>query len=194
MLVALAMFCAMPAIAFAGTSQDDNTSGGDSSIDQNGTAGDGGGSGGSGSGGDGGGGGEDDEGGSGGDGDGGSGGDGDGGDVGQQAAICSQTTGDGDNDCEIDQSQSFGGSGGSGGSGSGGSGDGSGGSGSGGSGDGSGGGGVTSSGGGTGGGSVESVTLALTGFDAWVLALLGGLSLAGGLGLLVAQRRGRLNA
>jgi hypothetical protein len=34
------------------------------------------------------------------------------------------------------------------------------------------------------------VTLARTGFDAWVLALFGGLSLAGGLGLIAAQRRG----
>jgi hypothetical protein len=48
--------------------------------------------------------------------------------------------------------------------------------------------------GGVGGGGVGGVTLARTGFDAWVLALLGGLSLAGGLGLLAAQRRGRLNA
>ena len=48
-------------------------------------------------------------------------------------------------------------------------------------------------GGGVGGGSVHSVTLARTGFDAWVLALIGGVSLAGGLGLLVAQRRGRLH-
>jgi hypothetical protein len=48
--------------------------------------------------------------------------------------------------------------------------------------------------GGVGGGGVGGVTLARTGFDAWVLALIGGLSLAGGLGLLAAQRRGRLNA
>src|SRR5215218_9883306 len=34
------------------------------------------------------------------------------------------------------------------------------------------------------GGGVGSVTLARTGFDAWTLALLGGLSLAGGIGLL----------
>jgi hypothetical protein len=48
-------------------------------------------------------------------------------------------------------------------------------------------------GGGVGGG-VQSVTLARTGFDAWVLALIGGLSVAGGLGLFAAQRRGRLSA
>ncbi len=41
---------------------------------------------------------------------------------------------------------------------------------------------------------VQSVGLARTGFDAWVLALIGGLSVAGGLGLLAAQRRGRLSA
>ena len=43
-------------------------------------------------------------------------------------------------------------------------------------------------------GGVGGVTLARTGFDAWALALLGGLSLAGGIGLLAAQRRGRLSA
>ena len=43
-------------------------------------------------------------------------------------------------------------------------------------------------------GGVQGVTLARTGFDAWVLALIGGVSLAGGLGLLAAQRRGRLSA
>ena len=37
---------------------------------------------------------------------------------------------------------------------------------------------------------VRHVPLARTGFDAWMLALLGGVSLAGGLGLLAAQRRG----
>ena len=47
---------------------------------------------------------------------------------------------------------------------------------------------------GVGGVGVESVTLARTGFDAWVLALIGGAALAGGLGLLAAQRRGRLSA
>ena len=53
--------------------------------------------------------------------------------------------------------------------------------------------GVTSGGVG-GGGGVQAVTLARTGFDAWVLALIGGVSAAGGLGLLAAQRRGRLSA
>ncbi len=48
--------------------------------------------------------------------------------------------------------------------------------------------------GGVGGGGVGGVTLARTGFDSWILAVLGGLSLAGGLGLLAAQRRGRLSA
>ncbi len=37
---------------------------------------------------------------------------------------------------------------------------------------------------------VRNVALARTGFDAWMVALLGGLSLAGGLGLLAVQRRG----
>jgi|SRR5829696_1777544 len=45
-----------------------------------------------------------------------------------------------------------------------------------------------------GGGNVGGVTLARTGFDAWVLALIGGAALAGGLGLLAFQRRGRLGA
>jgi LPXTG-motif cell wall-anchored protein len=53
---------------------------------------------------------------------------------------------------------------------------------------------VTGVGGGGVGGGVGGVTLARTGFDAWVLALIGGFSLAGGLGLFAAQRRGRLNA
>lgn len=44
------------------------------------------------------------------------------------------------------------------------------------------------------GGGVQSVTLARTGFDAWVLALLGGVALSGGVALLAAQRRGRLSA
>ena len=44
------------------------------------------------------------------------------------------------------------------------------------------------------GGGVGGVSLARTGFDAWILALLGGGALAGGLGLLAAQRRGRLSA
>ncbi len=47
---------------------------------------------------------------------------------------------------------------------------------------------------GVGGGGAQGVTLARTGFDAWVLAVIGGLSLAGGLGLLAAQRRGRIGA
>jgi LPXTG-motif cell wall-anchored protein len=38
------------------------------------------------------------------------------------------------------------------------------------------------------------VTLARTGFDAWLLALVGGISILGGLGLLVGQRRGRLDS
>jgi hypothetical protein len=165
MLVALAMFCAMPAVAFAGEdgSSGDTVSSGNEqngSIDQ--------------------------------DADGGDAGDGgNGGDAGNQAAICQQNAGR-DANCSIDQSQSFGG-------------------------DtfvdsddngvdddddvnGEGGGDVDNdndndnvTSGGVGGG-VNSVTLARTGFDAWVLALIGGLSLAGGLGLLAAQRRGRLNA
>ena len=53
--------------------------------------------------------------------------------------------------------------------------------------------GVTSGGVG-GGGGVQAVTLARTGFDAWVLALIGGVAVAGGLGLLAAGRRGRLSA
>ena len=44
------------------------------------------------------------------------------------------------------------------------------------------------------GGGVGGVTLARTGSDAWILALVGGVALAGGLGLLAAQRRGRLSA
>ncbi len=181
MLVALAMFGAMPAVAFAGSS--DNVSSGNTqtgNIDQGAAGGDSTAGGGSGSDGD----------------DGGSGGDaasGDGGDAGNQAAICQQNAGR-DANCSIDQSQSFGGDTFAGGNGGGDDGhdndndnDN----------DGVGGGGdfddndnVTS--GGTGGG-VDSVTLARTGFDAWVLALIGGLSLAGGLGLLAAQRRGRLS-
>jgi LPXTG-motif cell wall-anchored protein len=39
------------------------------------------------------------------------------------------------------------------------------------------------------GGGVQSVALARTGFDAWMLALIGGIALAGGLGLLAVQRR-----
>ena len=110
-------------------------------------------------------------------------GDGHGGDgnAGNQAAICQQNAG-GDANCAIDQSQNFGDA------------------------DRDGnrdhvrhgvsghGGGVGGHGGGVGGGGVQSVSLARTGFDAWVIALLGGVSLAGGLGLLAAQRRGRLSA
>ena len=182
MLVALAMFCAMPAVAFAGSSNDNVSSGNTQTggIDQGAAGGDssaGGGDGGSGSGG------GDDGDGSGSGGDGGDAGSGDGGDAGNQAAICQQNAGD-DATCEIDQSQNFGGdtfvdedgdgddddsdvSG-----------------------DGDDDDDVTSDGIG---GGVESVTLARTGFDAWVLALIGGVALAGGLGLLAAQRRGRLN-
>jgi hypothetical protein len=47
---------------------------------------------------------------------------------------------------------------------------------------------------GVGGGGVHGVALARTGFEAWILAALGGLALAGGIGLLAAQRRGRLSA
>ena len=47
---------------------------------------------------------------------------------------------------------------------------------------------------GHGGGGVGGVTLARTGSDVWILALVGGVALAGGLGLLAAQRRGRLSA
>jgi len=47
---------------------------------------------------------------------------------------------------------------------------------------------------GVGGGGVGGVNLARTGSDAWILALVGGVALAGGLGLLAAQRRGRLSA
>ena len=108
---------------------------------------------------------------------------GDGGNAGNQAAICQQNAG-GDANCAIDQRQNFGVGGGEGDrdhvrhgvSGHGGGV----------------GGGV--GGGGVGGGGVQSVSLARTGFDAWVIALLGGVSLAGGLGLLAAQRRGRLSA
>ena len=155
MLVALAMFCAIPSIAFAGTSlsEGDDVVGGD--IVQDGTTG---GSGGS----------------STGEGDGGDGGSG--GDVNQQAATCTQDAGD-DANCEIDQSINGGG---------GGDDDGV-------SGDDDGGDSDNVTSGGVGGG-VEGVTLAQTGFDAWVLALVGGLALAGGLGLLVAQRRGRIGA
>src|SRR4051812_36164062 len=54
--------------------------------------------------------------------------------------------------------------------------------------------GVTSRGVGVSGGGVGGITLARTGFDAWIVALLGGTAVAGGLGLLATQRRGRLTA
>ncbi len=164
MLVALAMFCAMPAVAFAGSSDGDNVGSGNTQtggIDQGAAGGDSNASGGSGSGGD-----ED------GDGSGGDGGDGDsgdGGDAGNQAAICQQNAGD-DANCEIDQSQSFGGD--------------------------SNNNGVDDDNEGVGGGnvdddddSVESVELARTGFDVGLLALFGGIALASGLALLIVQRR-----
>jgi type II secretory pathway pseudopilin PulG len=160
MLLALVVFCAMPALAFAQDESENVASGNtqDADIEQEGEGG------GNASGGD----------------DGGaSGGTGN---VGNQAAICQQNAGE-DATCNIDQSQEFGGDtfvrGHGGGDDDNGHGHG---------------GGVTHHGGGVGGGGVQSVTLARTGFDAWMLALLGGLSLAGGLGLLAAQRRGRLSA
>ena len=42
---------------------------------------------------------------------------------------------------------------------------------------------------GVGGGGVGGVTLARTGFEAWAVALMGGLSVAGGVGLLAVKRR-----
>ena len=163
MLVALAMFCAMPAVSFAGSSNDNVSSGNtqDAGIDQGAAGGDGDGDG---SGSDG-----DDD---GADGDGEDGG-GEGGDAGNQAAICQQNAGD-DANCDIDQSQSFDGDtfvddndngvdddnegnvdddndndndG------------------------------------------VEGVELARTGFDVGLLALFGGVALASGLALLIVQRR-----
>ena len=104
--------------------------------------------------------------------DGGDAGSGDGGDAGNQAAICQQNAGD-DANCEIDQSQSFGGDSF-----------------------------VDSDGDGvddddedsddsddSDDDGVESVELARTGFDVGVLALFGGIALASGLALLVMQRR-----
>jgi hypothetical protein len=164
MLVALAMFCAMPAVAFAGGEVDGNQ---EAEIDSGAVVVGGGG---------------DDNGDPYGNGDDNGNGDIDVSDD-DRNAICQQIAG-GDAHCNIDQSQNFGA-------------------------DrhvthrdghgvgvrsfGVGGGHVSGGGGGVGGG-VQSVTLARTGFDAWVLALLGGLSVAGGLGLLAAQRRGRLDA
>ena len=105
-----------------------------------------------------------------------------GGNAGNQAAIVQQNAGD-DANCSIDQSQSFGGTTNNNGASTSGSRVS----------------GASShvtgvSGSGGVGGGAQSVTLARTGFDAWVLALIGGVSLAGGLGLLAAQRRGRLSA
>jgi hypothetical protein len=104
-----------------------------------------------------------------------------GGNAGNQAAICQQNAG-GDAVCDINQTQNFGAGGHARHQGHGGH-----------HGHGGHGGVVHGVGGGVGGG-VTSVALARTGFDAWILAALGGLSLAGGLGLLAAQRRGRLSA
>ena len=165
MLVALAMFCAMPAVAFAGGDGGEVEGDQSAEIDSGAVVVGGGGD----------------------DGDPYGDDNGNGGDIDvsddDRNAICQQIAG-GDASCNIDQSQNFGA-------------------------DrhvthrdghgvgvrsfGVGGGHVSGGGGGVGGG-VQSVSLARTGFDAWVLALLGGLSLAGGLGLLAAQRRGRLDA
>ena len=163
MLVALAMFCAMPALAFAGGEVEGDQ---EAEIDSGAVVVGGGGD----------------------DGDPYGDDNGNGGDIDvsddDRNAICQQIAG-GDAHCNIDQSQNFGGdthvthARGHGGHVSGGHV--------------SGVGGGHVSGGGVGGG-VQSVSLARTGFDAWVLALLGGLSVAGGLGLLAAQRRGRLDA
>ncbi|CAA9515078.1 MAG: hypothetical protein AVDCRST_MAG17-2229 [uncultured Solirubrobacterales bacterium] len=169
MLVALAMFCAMPAVSFAGGSNDNVSSGNtqEAGIDQGAAGGDS-----SAGGGDGGG---SDSDGDDGDGEGGDGGDadsGDGGDAGNQAAICQQNAGD-DANCDIDQSQSFDGdtfvddndNG------------------------------VDDDNEGVGGGDdndndgVEGVQLARTGFDVGLLALFGGIALASGLALLIVQRR-----
>jgi hypothetical protein len=163
MLVALAMFCAFPALAFGQDEEVDQDVTQENETEQEADA-------------------------SGGDGDGGSGGDG--GIAANQNATCQQVAG-GDASCSIDQSQSFGGDtfisrgGGdvdhdNGDNGVGGV--------------------VHDRGVAVGGGQVVSggvgggVTLARTGFDAWVLALVGGVLIAGGVGLLVAQRRGRLSS
>ncbi len=45
-----------------------------------------------------------------------------------------------------------------------------------------------------GGGGGGGVSLARTGFDAWILALIGGAALAGGVGMLALRRRGVLSA
>ena len=44
------------------------------------------------------------------------------------------------------------------------------------------------------GGGVGGVTLARTGFDAWILALVGGAALAGGVGMLALRRRSVVSA
>jgi len=159
MLVALAMFCAMPAVALAqdsgGGGNDNIASGNDQDNTQNGEANASG-----------------------------------GGDAGVQQGSIQQNAGR-DANAEINQSQNFGGDNVGGGGGDfdgdndGVSGDDD---------DDVSGHGHGHGGGDVGGGSVQSVNLARTGFDAWVLALIGGISLAGGLGLLAAQRRGRLSA
>ena len=170
MLVALAMFCAMPAVAFAQESNDNvssgNTQNGEINQGAQGGSADGG----------------DADGGSGDDGGDAQGGDGgEGGDAGNQACLIQQNAGD-DANAECEQEQNFGGDTF-----------------------------VDNDGdgvddddevhhegdvheGGVSHNSVQGVTLARTGFDAWVLALIGAFSLAGGIGLLVAQRRGRLSA
>jgi hypothetical protein len=161
LLFALAMFCAMPALAFAQDEEVEQDVTQENETEQDADA-------------------------SGGGGDDGSGGSG--GIAANQNATCQQVAG-GDAECSIDQSQNFEqnqfGVGGDNGDDNGDHN---------GHGHGHGGGVTTGHVGGVGGGGVGGVTLARTGFDAWVLALIGGLSLAGGLGLLAAQRRGRLNA
>jgi LPXTG-motif cell wall-anchored protein len=164
MLVALAMFCAIPSVAFAGGGDDNDqvSSGNTQDVDlgQNANGGDStanGGGGGSGGGGD--------DGGSGGDG--GDASSGDGGDAGNQAAVCQQIAGE-DANCDIDQSQSFGGETF-----------------------------VDVDGDGVDDDDddnvdhdgVESVHLARTGFDAGLLGLFGAFALTSGLGLLLVQRR-----
>ncbi len=162
MLVALTMFCAMPALAFAQDEEVEQEVEQENETEQEADA-------------------------SGREGDDGSGGSG--GIAANQNATCQQVAG-GDAECSIDQSQNFGGDT------------------------------FVSRGGGdfdhdngdngvggvvhdrgvaVGGGQVVSggvggVTLARTGFDAWILALIGGVLIAGGVGLLEAQRRGRLSS
>jgi hypothetical protein len=153
MLVALAIFAAVPAVAFGqdgGTVSSGNTQDGD--IDQDASAGSG-------------------------------------GNAGNQGAIVQQNAGR-DANAAVNQSQNFS-TGGANVRGRGGDFDNNGhGHGHG----GVGGAGVHGVGGGGVGGGVGGVTLARTGFEAWAVALMGGAALAGGLGLLAAQRRGRLSA